>query len=139
MKSLDSVIRFQEWTLEEKRRKVSDLERLAQALHDKIARLDLEMRAEQKAASENLLVANAYDNYANEILQRRQKLLRSLADIEVEMTKAMNEVASAYGELKKLDLMRNRDRERTEYIEKSHKRGTPESPDHERPIRKNSR
>jgi dsDNA-specific endonuclease/ATPase MutS2 len=139
MKSLDSVIRFQEWKLEEKRRKVSDLERLAQSLHDKIARLDLEMRAEQKAASENLLVANAYDNYANEILHRRQKLLRSLADIEVEMTKAMNEVAAAYGEFKKLDLMRNRDRERTEYLERRHKHGMPEDTGRGRPFRKNSR
>lgn len=139
MKSLDSVIRFQEWKLEEKRRKVSDLERLAQSLHDKIARLDLEMRAEQKAASENLLVANVYDNYANEILQRRQKLLRSLADIEVEMTKAMNEVATAYGEFKKLDLMRNRDRERTEYLERRHNHGLPEDRGGGRPFRKNSR
>ena len=139
MKSLDSVIRFQEWKLEEKRRKVSDLERLAQSLHDKIARLDLEMRAEQKAASENLLVASAYDNYASEILLRRQKLIRSLADIEVEMTKAMNEVATAYGELKKLDLMRDRDRERAEHIEKAHKPGMPESSAHGSHARKRSR
>jgi hypothetical protein len=139
MKSLDSVIRFQEWKLEEKRRKVSDLERLAQSLHDKIAHLDLEMRAEQKAASENLLVASAYDNYASEILLRRQKLIRSLADIEVEMTKAMNEVATAYGELKKLDLMRDRDRERAEHIEKAHKPGMLERSAHGSHARKRSR
>jgi chromosome segregation ATPase len=139
MKSLDSVIRFQEWKLEEKRRKVADLERLAQSLHDKIARLDLEMRTEQKAASENLLVASAYDNYASEVLKRRQKLLRSLADIEVEMTKAMNEVAAAYGEFKKLDLMRNRDRERTEYLEKRRTQNRPEETGRGRPSRRTSR
>jgi phage shock protein A len=139
MKSLDSVIRFQEWKLDEKRRKVADLERLAQSLHDKIARLDLEMRTEQKAASENLLVASAYDNYASEVLKRRQKLLRSLADIEVEMTKAMNEVAAAYGEFKKLDLMRNRDRERTEYLEKRRTQSKPEETGRGRPTRRTSR
>jgi chromosome segregation ATPase len=139
MKSLDSVIRFQEWKLEEKRRKVADLERLAQSLHDKIARLDLEMRTEQKAASENLLVASAYDNYASEVLKRRQKLLRSLADIEVEMTKAMNEIAAAYGEFKKLDLMRNRDRERTEYLEKRRTQNRPEETGRGRPSRRTSR
>jgi chromosome segregation ATPase len=139
MKSLDSVIRFQEWKLDEKRRKVADLERLAQSLHDKIARLDIEMRTEQKAASENLLVASAYDNYASEVLKRRQKLLRSLADIEVEMTKAMNEVAAAYGEFKKLDLMRNRDRERTEYLEKRRKQNKPEETGRGKPFRRTSR
>ncbi|MGE0652193.1 MAG: hypothetical protein AB7P12_10635, partial [Alphaproteobacteria bacterium] len=95
--------------------------------------------AEQKAASENLLVDSAYDNYAAEILQRLQKLLTSLADIEVEMTKAMNEVALAYGELKKLDLMRSRDRGRTDYIEKRRKPGMSDGHGHGKPFRRNSR
>lgn len=112
MKGIDSIIRLHEWQLDEKRRKVADLERLAQRLHSQMSDLETEIRVEQKIASEDPLLGGAYGNYACAVMRRREKLLKSLGRIEFEMTRAQEEVAAAFQEFKKFDLIRNRNRER---------------------------
>jgi flagellar FliJ protein len=118
MKGLDSIIRLQEWKLDEKRRKVADLERLAQRLHDQIASLEREVRDEQKIAAKDAMAARGYGHYANAVIQRREKLLKSLAGVEQEMAVALDEVAAAFREFKKFDLIRERNRAREEVLEK---------------------
>lgn len=115
MKGMDSLIRLRKWTLDEKRRKVSELERLAQRLNDQLAGLDKELEAEQRVAAADLLAAGSYGGYANSVIERRERLLRSLKEVEAEMGHALNEVADAFQEFKKLDTIRNRDRERQEW------------------------
>lgn len=115
MKSMDSLIRLRKWTLDEKRRKVSELEKLAQRLNDQLAGLAKELEAEQRVAAGDPLAAGSYGGYANAVIERRERLLRSLKEVEVEMGRALNEVADAFQEFKKLDTIRNRDRERQEW------------------------
>lgn len=115
MKSMDSLIRLRKWELDEKRRKVSELERLAQRLHDQLAGLDAELVTEQRIAAADPLAAGSYGGYANAVIERRERLLRSLKDVEVEMGRALDEVAEAFQEFKKLDTIRDRERERQEW------------------------
>lgn len=117
MKGLDSLIRLHEWKLDEKRRKVADLERLAQRLLDQLAGLDTEIRAEQKIAAKDPMVTGSYGSYASGVIARRERLLRSLKDVEAEMGRALDEVAAAFREFKKFDLIRSRNRERAELRE----------------------
>lgn len=119
MKGLDSIIRLQEWKLDEKRRKVADLERFAQRLHDQIADLEQELRAEQKVAFDDPRLAHTYGGYAAGVVQRREKLRKSLAEVEQEMALALEEVAAAFREFKKFDLIRERHRERDAIKEKA--------------------
>lgn len=118
MKGLDSLIRLHEWRLDEKRRKVGELERLAQRLHDQLAALEVELRAEQEVASSDPLAATEYGGYAGGVIARRTRLQQSLKDVEIEMSRALDEVAEAFREFKKLDIIRARDRERAEWRER---------------------
>lgn len=118
MRGLDSLIRLHEWKLEEKRRKVADLERLAQRLHGQIAGLEQEMRAEQQVAAQDPMVNGSYGNYAVNLIRRRETLAKSLAEVEAEMANALDEVAAAFREFKKFDLIRARNQARAEYHEK---------------------
>ena len=106
MKGLDSIIRLNEWKLDEKRRKVADLERFAQRLHGQLISLDKEVKAEQKVAAGDPMSGSHYANYAHEAIRRREKILKSLADIESEMSRALDEVAAAFREFKKFDMIR---------------------------------
>lgn len=112
MKGLDSLIRLHEWKLDEKRRKVADLERFAQRLHEQLANLEKELRTEQKVAAGDPVVAGSYANYAHGVVERRERLMRSLRDVEIEMSHALDEVAAAFREFKKFDLIRARNQER---------------------------
>lgn len=118
MKGLESMIRLNEWKLDEKRRKVADLERLAQQLHDQLAGLEGELRSEQKAASNDPMMGASYGNYAVEAIRRRERILRSLADVEVEMSRALDQVAAAFREFKKFDIIRSRQKEHLDLKEK---------------------
>lgn len=115
MKSMDSLIRLRKWTLDEKRRKVSELERLAQRLHDQLAGLSAELETEQRIAASDPLAAGSYGGYANAVIERRERLLQSLKGVEAEMGRALDEVAEAFQEFKKLDAIRDRERERQEW------------------------
>lgn len=108
MRGLDGLIRLHEWKLDEKRRKVADLERLAARLHGQIMDLEEEIRAEQKVSADDPAVAYGYGNYAAAAIERRDRLHRSLQEIETEMTVALEEVSSAFREFKKFDLIRSR-------------------------------
>lgn len=123
MKGLDSILRLHEWKLDEKRRKVADLERLAQRLHDQIAGLEKEKQAEQKVAAGDPMAARSYGNYAAGLIQRREKLVKSLSGVEQEMARALDEVAEAFREFKKFDLIRERNKERELALDKRRQQG----------------
>lgn len=112
MKGLDGLIRLHEWKLDEKRRKVADLERLAARLHGQINDLEDEIKAEQGISASQPAIAYSYGNYASAAIDRRNRLRKSLEEIESEMTVALEEVASAFREFKKFDLIRARNMQR---------------------------
>ena len=109
MKGLDSLIRLHKWKLDEKRRTVTDLEKLAAGLRREITDLEAEITAEQGIARANGSAAATYGNYAARAIERRDKLQRSLAGIETGLAEALEEVADAFREFKKFDLIQARD------------------------------
>ncbi|MDX1484917.1 MAG: flagellar FliJ family protein [Alphaproteobacteria bacterium] len=108
MKKLDSLIRLRQWQLDEKRRKVAELERLASRFRLEIEQLDEALKAEQDTVSRSGAAITGYGNYASTVLSRREKMQSSLAGIENEMVQAVEEVAAAFQEYKKVDLIRAR-------------------------------
>lgn len=112
MKGLDSIIRLRQWELDEKRRKVADLERLAVRLRNEIDQLEQGVKKEQKVAAENTEVSGTYGGYANAVILRRDKLRQSLVELEGQMVSAVEEVAEAFREFKKFDLIKARNEKR---------------------------
>lgn len=115
MNGLDGLIRLNKWKLDEKRLALAELERLAARLRDQLTMLEREMAAEQKIAAGSVEAGVAYGQYANAVILRRATLGQSLAEVEAQIRLALDDVAEAFRDLKKFDIVKaRRDREAAE-------------------------
>ncbi|MBK1698850.1 flagellar FliJ family protein [Rhodovibrio salinarum] len=112
MSALDNLVRISRWHLDEARQKLGDLERLETRLQDDLQRLDESLVAEQKAAQESDLARAAYPAYAEAQKVRRQRLERSIAEVQSQIAQARETVADAFREAKKYELARDNERAR---------------------------
>lgn len=108
MKGLDNLIRLHRWQLDERRRNLVELERLAQRLGQEIRDLEEEIRSEQQVAAASTDAAMTYGDYARAAVGRRERLESSLAELASQRVVAKEEVAEAYRELKKYELVKVR-------------------------------
>jgi len=112
MNGLDGLIRLNKWKLDEKRQALAELERLAQRLRDQLSTLKRELGAEQKVAADSVEASLSYAHYANAIIGRRMTLNKSLTEVEGQIRLALDDVAEAFRDLKKFDIVKaRRDRE----------------------------
>jgi chromosome segregation ATPase len=114
MKNLDRVIRLHQWQLDEKRQKVVELECLVTRIRVEIERLERSLKQEQEVAARKAEAATGYGNHALAVVSRRDKLEQSLSEVKNEMAQAVEDVATALQEFKKLDLIRSRDQQKAE-------------------------
>ena len=114
MKNLDNLIRLHQWRLDEKRRVVTELETLIGRLNAEIEQLEKNLKAEQQVASRNTEAATGYGGYASAVIARREKLRKSLEGLEAEMVQATDDVAAAFQEFKRFDLLRARNQEKAQ-------------------------
>lgn len=115
MNGLEGLIRLNKWKLDEKRLALAELERLAQRLRDQLLSLERELAAEQKIAGESAEASMSYAYYADAVMTRRETINRSLAEVEGQIRLALDEVAEAFRDLKKFDIVKaRRDREAAE-------------------------
>jgi flagellar protein FliJ len=112
MKSRDAVSRLKRFEVEEKRRKVVEIETMigdfGQMAHD----LDRQIAIEQERAGVSDTNHYAYPTFAKAAIQRRDNLLASAADLEAKLMSARATLAEAFEELKKIELLEERDAER---------------------------
>ena len=106
MKGLGTLVRLRKWELEEKRRKLAELEALAGQLDETIARLDDELVLERNFAANDPLVSFSYPAYAQAAIERRRKLKASADEVRQQIEEAKAEVTVAYQELKKYEVAR---------------------------------
>ena len=104
MKGLPNLIRLHRWRLDEKRRDLAELERLAAELGEQRRRMEEEVKAEQKAASASPEAGYAYGPYANAVIARRAKLAVSLAAVKAKIVQAAADVTEGFQELKRLEI-----------------------------------
>ena len=104
MTALDSMVRVHGWMLEEKQRKLADLQALLRKLADDLASLDQELDAEREAAGKSDEAGAAYPAFVAAALDRRKKLCKTIANLEKESEAARAEVTEAFGELKKYEI-----------------------------------
>ncbi len=109
MRGVEGLIRLHRWQLDEKRRTMAEIERLREDLLQQSERLETEIAAEQQAASGE--AAFAYSAFARNAIRRRTIIARSLAEVEGRITLMREQVADAFQELKKYEILQeNRDR-----------------------------
>ena len=67
MTALDSLIRVNRWKIDEQRRQLGELERLAERLREEGVRLEQEMASEQRVAGASFEAGYAYAGFAREL------------------------------------------------------------------------
>lgn len=116
MKSRETLIRLKKFQVDEKRRRVAQIEGMIADFQRMTAELDREIQSEQERAGINDPSHFAYPTYAKAAIQRRENLQRSADELKVQLEDAKNHLAEAFEELKKVELLDERDqaRERAE-------------------------
>ena len=108
MRKIGSLIRIQKWRVDEERRKVADLERLAAEMDERAAGLAREVAAESLAAGRSYEAARGYDAYVRATLDRRAKLEHSRAELETRIAAAREALSEAFEELKRYEITAER-------------------------------
>ena len=113
MTALTQLVRLQRWTLDEKRQKLAELERLAARLRQELESLEDSLEAEKPKAGEGLEEARAMTSYAVAVAERRRTCQQSIAGVETEIEAARAEIEEVFQELKRYEqgLRSQQDRE----------------------------
>ena len=118
MKSRDTLIRLKRFHVDEKRRRVSQIETMIAEFQRMAGDLDREIQAEQTRAGIHDVTHFAYPTYARAATARRDNLLRSADDMRAQLQEAQDDLAEAFEEMKKVELLDERDQAREKAAEK---------------------
>jgi flagellar protein FliJ len=102
--ALDSLIRVNRWRLDEQRRQLAELDRLAERLREEGVRLEQELTSEQQVAGASYEAGLGYPSFARELIERRRKLSASLAEVEGQILAAREALAETFGEMKRYEI-----------------------------------
>src|ERR1700755_1818110 len=116
MKSRETLIRLKKFQVDEKRRRVNQIEGMIADFQRMSTDLEREIQTEQDPAGINDPTHFAYPTYANAAIQSREDLTRSADELGAQLEDAKGLLAEAFEELKKVELLDERDqaRERAE-------------------------
>lgn len=112
MKSRDAVIRLKRFEVEEKRRKVAEIEAMIGEFNHMASDLERQIAIEQERAGVSDVNHYAYPTFAKAAIQRRDNLATSVAGLEAKLASARGELDEACEELRKIELLQERDAER---------------------------
>src|SRR5690349_6765566 len=105
MKSRETLIRLKRFQVDEKRRKVAQIETMIAEFERMSADLEREITTEQAKAGISDPGHFAYPTYAKAAIQRRDNLARSIGDLRAQLEEARGHLADAFEELKKVEIL----------------------------------
>ena len=112
MKSRETLIRLKKFQVDEKRRKVAQIETMIAEFDRIAADLEREIRVEQDRAGIHDPAHFAYPTYAKAAISRRENLKRSADELRTQLEDAKLALDDALDELKKVELLDERDQMR---------------------------
>ena len=112
MKSRETLIRLRKFQVDEKRRRVAQIESMVADFDRMAADLEREITAEQDRAGIHDPTHFAYPTYAKAATVRRDNLKRSADELKGQLEEARMALAEAFEELKKVELLDERDQAR---------------------------
>ncbi|HEV7874169.1 MAG TPA: flagellar export protein FliJ [Enterovirga sp.] len=110
MKSRDTLIRLKRFHVDEKRRRVMQIETMIAEFDRMAVDLDREIAAEEQKAGISDLAHFAYPTYAKAARTRRDNLKRSADELKGQLQDAQAELGEAFEALKKVEILDNRER-----------------------------
>jgi flagellar protein FliJ len=112
MKSREILIRLKKFQVDENRRKVAQIEAMIAEFDRIAAELEREIKIEQDRAGIHDPAHFAYPTYAKAATARRENLKRSTDDLRVQLEDAKVALGEAFEELKKVEMLDERDQQR---------------------------
>jgi flagellar export protein FliJ len=112
MKSRDTLIRLKKFQVDERRRKVAQIEGMIAEFERMAADLDREIKTEQDRAGIHDPAHFAYPTYAKAAMARKENLKRSADELKTQLDDAKAALGEAFEELKKVELLDERDQAR---------------------------
>jgi flagellar export protein FliJ len=112
MKSRETLIRLRKFQVDEKRRRVAQIEAMIAEFDRMSLDLEREIAAEQDKAGIHDPAHYAYPTYAKAAIARRENLKRSALELKTQLDDAKAELGEAFEELKKVELLDERDQMR---------------------------
>ena len=116
MKSRETLIRLNKFRVEEKRRRIAQIETMITEFERIAGDLDREIKVEQDRVGIHDPAHFAYPTYAKAAMQRRENLKRSAGELKIQLADAKSALEEAFADMKKIELLDERDqmRERAE-------------------------
>ncbi len=112
MKSRETLIRLKKFQVDERRRKVAQIEAMIAEFDRMATDLDREIKAEQDRAGIHDPSHFAYPTYAKAAIGRRENLKRSTGELRTQLEDAKAALGEAFEELKKVEMLDERDQQR---------------------------
>jgi len=112
MKSRETLIRLKKFQVDEKRRQVVQIEGMIAEFERMSRDLTREIQVEQDKAGIHDPGHYAYPTYAKAAVTRRDNLQRSADELRGQLADAKDALAEAFEELKKVELLDERDQQR---------------------------
>ena len=109
MKSRETLIRLKKFQVDERRRKVAQIEGMIAEFERMAGDLEREINTEQERAGIHDPAHFAYPTYAKAAIQRRENLKRSADDLRIQLDDAKAALGEAFDDLKKVELLDERD------------------------------
>jgi flagellar protein FliJ len=112
MKSRETLVRLKKFQVDEKRRKVAQIETMIAEFERMAGDLEREIRIEQDRAGIHDPAHFAYPTYAKAAIGRRENLKRSIDELRIQLEDAKSALGEAADDLKKVELLDVRDQMR---------------------------
>jgi len=112
MKSRASLIRFKRFQVDDKRRHLTQIETMIAEFLRMASELDEQIQLEQARTGITDVTHFAYSTFARAAMQRRDNLRGSAAELKDQLEAAQDALAAAVEELKKIELIEERDQQR---------------------------
>jgi flagellar export protein FliJ len=112
MKSRETLVRLKKFQVDDKRRQVVQIEGMIAEFERMSNDLEREIQVEQDRSGIHDPGHYAYPTYAKAAIVRRDNLKRSTDELRAQLTDAQEALAEAFEELKKVELLDERDQQR---------------------------
>jgi flagellar export protein FliJ len=104
MKRRDTLLRLKRFKVEDLKRRQATLDGMGADLERKLADLEESVARERQRANDTDIGRLAFPSFVRSIDDRRENIRNSLKDIERERSQCQEELASAYQDLKTMEL-----------------------------------
>ncbi len=110
MKSRETLIRLKRFQVDEKRRKVAQIEMMIADFERMANELDREIRNEEARSGISDTSHFAYPTYARAAKSRRDNLQQSADNLRGQLEQAKGLLAEAFEEMKKIEILEDREK-----------------------------